>query len=117
MAIIPAANIMILEDGEEITKDSRFFAHEAYGMNRERAQYPQGFISDEDARIMPFASLANRPPLAISSIDPICPRCLLDFSRDVPPSYSSEVQDIKDSLPELAGMSDPFSTGIDSNRD
>ena len=87
ISIIPARNIMIIQNGEEVT-EGRFFAHEPYLVKRERAQYPQGPLSEQDAWTMPFATVANRPPLAAQLMrNLVCPKCLLDFSGDAPPVY------------------------------
>ena len=64
MSIIPARNIMIIKNGEEVTKNCRFFAHEPYDINRERTRYPQSPLSEQDAWTMPFTSVANKPALA-----------------------------------------------------
>ena len=102
MSITPARNIMILENGKEVTNDCRFFAHRAHGINRERARYPQGPLSEQDAWSMPFALVTNKPALAPSSMDLVCSRCLLDCSTDVPPSYNPGSRDVREPLLDFA---------------
>lgn len=84
---------MIIQNGGEVT-EGRFFAHEPYLVKRERAQYPQGALSEQVAWTMPFATVANRPPLAAQSMrNLVCPKCLSDFSGDIPPAYDSRNQE------------------------
>jgi hypothetical protein len=109
-AIMPANNIMIIKNGEEVTENCRFFSYEPYMIKRERARYPQGPLTEQDAWTMPFASLVNRPPLARptqSSMDFICPECLLDCS-EAPPDYQPGNQDVEKPLIELAGKINYF---------
>jgi hypothetical protein len=48
-SVIPARNLMIIHNGEETTEDCRFFLHEPYIIRRNKAQYPQGVLSEHDA--------------------------------------------------------------------
>lgn len=94
MSIIPADNVMILQNGEEVVEYCRFFQHEPYIVRRNRAQYPEGPLSEHDAWTMPFASVMNPPLLARNSRkDLVCPEYLLDFSAALP-EYESESEDV-----------------------
>lgn len=113
MSIIPADNIMILQNGEEVVEYCRFFQHEPYIVKRDRARYPKGPLSEHDAWTMPFASVMNRPPLARKSRkDLVCP-CLLDFST-ASPEYSSESEDVTKPL-EFDCESNHYSLRITSD--
>lgn len=109
---LPDQNIMILQDGEEVTSDCRFFAHEPYSMDRRIARYRYTSDADEtDETDMPFASVPNKPPvhrsyIAETPMDSVCNVCLVDV-RDSPPKYTSDIAsnnaDIKANPFELVG--------------
>jgi len=65
--LIPSKSIMILEHGKELTTDCRFFWHEGFITNREMPLHPSTpalkALYGKDEGYMPFASVANRPPV------------------------------------------------------
>jgi hypothetical protein len=71
--LLPSKNIMILEHGKELTTDCRFFWHEDFITNREIPRYPSTLalkaLYEKGEGYMPFASVANRPPVVSKTPD------------------------------------------------
>jgi hypothetical protein len=87
---LPDANIMILEGGCEKRVSPRFFRHEPLCRVRRTVRYPSVTSTDmknqdvDDS--MPFASIANRPP--ILDIVPASVCSYLEFPDHELPPYS-----------------------------
>jgi hypothetical protein len=99
--MVPSKNIMILEHGEEVRANCRFFLHEDPITDREISRYPSDLSPASKAQYerneecMPFASVANRPPvrLGVSELTaPLCASRLLDLPK-TPRHSSNEFQD------------------------
>ncbi|KAE8442174.1 hypothetical protein EG329_003762 [Mollisiaceae sp. DMI_Dod_QoI] len=89
--LIADAHIMILEEGQEVRRDCRFFHHEGLMVDRETVRYPSNPLSkdpnQDDDGAMPFTFVSCRPPVYAevpATMAPLCPGCLGEI---LPPDY------------------------------
>jgi hypothetical protein len=95
MSTVPDENIMIIENGREIRSNCRFFRHDSYFTIRGQRRYPSADSKEEgDSSAMPFATIANRPPVQVTIVEDLgqsrlCAGCFSSLvDEGIPPSYT-----------------------------
>jgi hypothetical protein len=91
--VVPEANIMILENGQEVRTNCGFFWHDGVFKDRQICRYPWNASKDDYIGSMPFASIANRPPILAQrphETTQLCHRCMSDIIG--PPQYTPRAE-------------------------